>query len=253
MPKTKELPDSLKLLVRRQAVEVRHTHFGHDAEALVARMGGAPKPGRWSIWKIASGAAVTVLLLSGWGCYELVQFVMTPERNLQQRREAGQQSLDTVKAGEHQAPAGQAAAKPKAEQAEQQQLGGALRTEGGRPELRARTDALLEQGNDASDAGDYNRAIATYTEGIRLDPGFMLLFYSRGNAYAKMKDYDRAIADYSEAIRLDPNYVPALTNRGMVYWSKGLYDRAIVDYDEVIRINPNVAFACRGLAYAKKK
>ena len=39
MPKASELPDSLKPLVRRQAVEMRHAHFGKDAEALIARMG----------------------------------------------------------------------------------------------------------------------------------------------------------------------------------------------------------------------
>ena len=38
MPKADELPDSIKPLARRHAVEVRHTHFGHDAETLVARM-----------------------------------------------------------------------------------------------------------------------------------------------------------------------------------------------------------------------
>ena len=39
MPKASELPGSLKPLVRRQAVEMRHAHFGKDAEALIARMG----------------------------------------------------------------------------------------------------------------------------------------------------------------------------------------------------------------------
>src|SRR5215471_13905273 len=38
MPKTSELPDSLKPLARRQAVEVRHTNFSRDAEALVKRL-----------------------------------------------------------------------------------------------------------------------------------------------------------------------------------------------------------------------
>jgi hypothetical protein len=41
MPKASELPDSLKPLVRRQAVEMRHAHFGKDAEVLIARMGEA--------------------------------------------------------------------------------------------------------------------------------------------------------------------------------------------------------------------
>ena len=38
MPKASELPDSLKLLSRRQAIQVRHTNFRSDAEALVKRL-----------------------------------------------------------------------------------------------------------------------------------------------------------------------------------------------------------------------
>ena len=38
MPKASELPDSLKPLARRQAVQVRHTNFSGDAEALVKRL-----------------------------------------------------------------------------------------------------------------------------------------------------------------------------------------------------------------------
>ena len=38
MPKASDLPDSLKPLVHRQAVEVRQLHFDRDAEALVERV-----------------------------------------------------------------------------------------------------------------------------------------------------------------------------------------------------------------------
>ncbi|MGB7656844.1 MAG: toll/interleukin-1 receptor domain-containing protein, partial [Pseudolabrys sp.] len=41
MPKAGELPDPLKALARRQAVEVRQLHFGRDAEALVERVNEA--------------------------------------------------------------------------------------------------------------------------------------------------------------------------------------------------------------------
>jgi len=68
VPKASELPDSLKPLARRHAVDIRHTHFGHDAEALVARMrealgNHAVEPRRWRV-RAAIGAAVAVLLLS---------------------------------------------------------------------------------------------------------------------------------------------------------------------------------------------
>ena len=70
MPKAGELPDSLKALARRQAVEVRQLHFGRDAEALVERikeaLGGEfdwQRP--WRL-KAVVGAVAAVLLLLGW-------------------------------------------------------------------------------------------------------------------------------------------------------------------------------------------
>ena len=47
MPKASELPDSLKPLARRQAAEVRHAHFGQDADA--GRKDG-PGSGWWLGW-----------------------------------------------------------------------------------------------------------------------------------------------------------------------------------------------------------
>ena len=42
-----------------------------------------------------------------------------------------------------------------------------------------------------------------------------VIFYcNRGYAYGKKGDYNRAIADYTQAIELNPNYVEAYNNRG---------------------------------------
>jgi tetratricopeptide (TPR) repeat protein len=56
--------------------------------------------------------------------------------------------------------------------------------------------------------GDFDRAIADYTEAIRLDPKLAIAYYERGVAYHALGDFDRAIADYTEAIRLDPKLGP---------------------------------------------
>jgi hypothetical protein len=71
MPKAGELPDPLKALARRQAVEVRQLHFRRDAEALVERMNealdgelGWQRP--WRGKAIAGAAAAVLLLLLGW-------------------------------------------------------------------------------------------------------------------------------------------------------------------------------------------
>ncbi|MDR0456536.1 MAG: tetratricopeptide repeat protein [Treponema sp.] len=113
------------------------------------------------------------------------------------------------------------------------------------------------RGNVYFAKGDYDRAIADYTQTIRLDPKWAgaIVYYQRGNAYSNKYDYDRAIADYSEAIRINPNNnLYAYANRGDAYAHKYDYDRAIADYTQAIRIDPNYAdaYKYRGDAYAHK-
>ena len=51
--------------------------------------------------------------------------------------------------------------------------------------------------------GNCDKAIADYTEAIRIDPARADAFCGRGMAYAREADFDKAIADYTEAIRLE--------------------------------------------------
>ena len=79
-------------------------------------------------------------------------------------------------------------------------------------------------------------------------------FTNRGLAYKRKGQWDRAIADFSEAIRLKPDFAEAFNNRGNIYYGKGQFDRAIKDYDKAIHLKPEDGqiFADRGLAYEKK-
>jgi tetratricopeptide (TPR) repeat protein len=88
---------------------------------------------------------------------------------------------------------------------------------------------------------DDDRAIADYSEAIKLDPKSAVQYSNRGNAYYGKKDYDRAIADYNEAIKLDPKYALAYNNRATAFYLKKNYDRAIADYDQAIKLDPNRA------------
>jgi len=69
-------------------------------------------------------------------------------------------------------------------------------------------------------------------------------YHARGLEYLNNGDYDNAIADFTQAINLNPYSAEAYFNRGEAYTNEGDYDRAIADYNQAIRLTaPNeVAF-----------
>ena len=239
MPKASELPDSLKLLARRQAIQVRHTNFRSDAEALVKRLrealGDDSPERRWRVRVAIGVAAVAVLLLIGVGSYAVVQRTYTPVEKTSQQREP-----------------------VRAEQAEQQRPAAAEKDPRAKAEAdadrKAEAERQRKEGETAFRAGDFDKAMANFNEAIRLNQNDAVAFYERGYTYSQKGDNDRAIADYNEAIRLDPKYALALFYRGIIYVNKGDAERAMADFNETIQLVPghSMAFNNRGFIYESK-
>ena len=283
MPKVGELPKPLKPLVRRQAIDLRHTHFGRDADALIEKISDAfgGRPGRVGRWRVAAGVVAALLLLGWVGLFATdmpisLPWAVQPDTREQAEKEglaaaqaeqerkakaaaeaeasakadqAEKERLAVMQAEEERKAkaAAEAEASAKADQAEKERLA-ALRAEEERrkqaeAESRARYSALMSQGHTDINNGDYDRAIVAFSDAMRLDPKSALAFTNRGVAYVRKGDMDRAIADFSEAIRLDPNYALASSNRGIAYARKGDNDRAIADFNEAIRLDPKSVLA----------
>src|SRR5262249_47992146 len=208
MPKVGELPKSLEPLVRRQAIDLRHTHFGRDVEALIEKIGEAiGDPVKVGRWRVAAGIVVALLFLGGIGLFATgipisLPWAVQPDarEHAEQERLAAAQAEQERKAkaaaeAEARAKAEQAEqerlaaaqaeqerkakaaaeaeARAKAEQAEQQRLA-ALRAEEERrkqaeAEARARYSTLMSQGQADINNGDYDRAIAALSDAMRLD------------------------------------------------------------------------------------
>jgi tetratricopeptide (TPR) repeat protein len=102
--------------------------------------------------------------------------------------------------------------------------------------------------------GYVSENLADFAQAIRLDPKNVEVYYARGSLYWRRWDYARAIPDLTQAIKLDPNNAVIYIMRGTAYSMKDDHDRAIADYTQAIRIDPNYAqtYNYRGEAYYNK-
>jgi tetratricopeptide (TPR) repeat protein len=87
-----------------------------------------------------------------------------------------------------------------------------------------------------------------------VEPNDWVAYCNRGECYGKKGEHAKAIADFTEAIRLDPKNADVYTKRGSCQVAKGEYGKAIADFTEAIRLDPKNAdnYRGRGSCYAKK-
>lgn len=101
--------------------------------------------------------------------------------------------------------------------------------------------------------GDFGRAIADFTEAIRLDPKDVWAHHDRGLAYAAKGDFDRAIADYSEAVRLDPKDALGYANRGRANLYSGALPKALADLNQASKMDPKDAYTALWIDIVNKR
>jgi len=111
--------------------------------------------------------------------------------------------------------------------------------------------ALNNQGVVYNEAGEYQKAIATFDRAVELDPGLALTYNNRGWAYIELGQYEQGITDCNKAIELDPGLALAYSNRGWAYIELGQYEQTIADCNKAIELDLGLALAYnnRGLAY----
>lgn len=101
---------------------------------------------------------------------------------------------------------------------------------------------LVEQANGLYNAGDYEKAIETFTQAIEINP-IPVLYNDRGNAYLAIGDYERALADYETAIELSPSLGYAYYNRGRLKRLQGRYEDSIPDFQKSLELDSGLAYS----------
>ena len=113
--------------------------------------------------------------------------------------------------------------------------------------------SLFNLGLAYGNAGQYEEAIASYKEAIRIKPDDADAHYNLGVTYGESGQYEEAIASYKEALRIKPDDADAHYNLGYVYRELGQYEEAIASFKKSIHIKPDDADAHYNLGYAYRK
>jgi tetratricopeptide (TPR) repeat protein len=112
-------------------------------------------------------------------------------------------------------------------------------------------DALVKEGRDFLDAGQYEDALLRFTRATELAPGKASVWADRGITLAWQGALDEALIDLNRAAALDPRDAVVFRGRGLVADQRQDFHAAIAAYDKAIEIEPSSAFAWgrRGLAH----
>ena len=108
----------------------------------------------------------------------------------------------------------------------------------------------LEAGNDAFEAGEFERALMAYNSALAIDVNSAATYYNRANVLARMGHDGEARRDYDHALELAPDDIDAYINRGLLSLQEDRFDVALDDFDRALALRPDdaVAHTNRGFA-----
>ena len=93
-----------------------------------------------------------------------------------------------------------------------------------------------KNGNTDAMFTDLTRAVESFSNQGISPKGF--IYEIRARKYARYKMYDKAIADYTEAIKLEPTFINYFA-RGNIYMILEKYENAIRDFEQSLNFSPS--------------
>lgn len=99
-------------------------------------------------------------------------------------------------------------------------------------------EVIYLRGVDKAQKGDYEAAIADFSQFLKFNPNGIKAYYQRGLALHNLGDYQGAIADLNQYLHFNPSDAKARYSRGLIRSQLGDYNGATADYTKAISINP---------------
>ncbi|MDP7033567.1 MAG: tetratricopeptide repeat protein [Planctomycetota bacterium] len=113
---------------------------------------------------------------------------------------------------------------------------------------------FLLQGLSHKERGEFQEAINSYTQALKINPGYFEAYINRGSVRKLTGDPEGAIEDYNKAIKLNEKLAFPYCNRGNAKASMGNLTEAMEDYNKALKINPKEAnfYLSRGKLYCNE-
>ena len=100
------------------------------------------------------------------------------------------------------------------------------------------SEAYFQRGSLLADAGQAGAALADFSKAIELSPNDAKLRHTRGFLLMTQKQIDAAIADFTAAIEINPKFTPSLNNRGLAWLAKDDRAKARADFEQALQVDP---------------
>jgi lipoprotein NlpI len=111
----------------------------------------------------------------------------------------------------------------------------------GQPMSQRRTEESIsynDKGLSYARKGEYEMAIQSFKQAIRIRPDNAVAYGNLGSAYAALGKNEEAINSFKQSLRLNPNLVPVQFSLGDLYSSLGQFEEAIKIYSQIIHDHP---------------
>lgn len=105
---------------------------------------------------------------------------------------------------------------------------------------RTDADAHLQDGIVLMRQGDFQQAVATFTEVIEMAPDFAEAYNKRATTYYLMKAYEKSIRDCDSTLRLNPVHFGALSGAGLNHLALRNPLKALAFFERAVAVNPNM-------------
>ena len=109
--------------------------------------------------------------------------------------------------------------------------------------------ALGSLGNAYYSLDQFDQAVASYNEAIKITPDNYDAWNNRGVTLAKLGSYEESISSFDKILAIKPDYYQAWNNRGIALRNLGFYEESISSFDKVLVIQPDYyqAWSLRGI------